>query len=133
MKMSTKQLTVKDLNKIIFDLEKSEDFESFFNVSDLEESEFIQLVIELLSFKLVNENKQRKKRVLKFLEKQDPNQTVEDIKEYLEGNIKSDIQKIFSSKKNTIENPDFFIKDLKEFFNLYAPETILQEVISNLK
>ena len=131
--MSTKQLTVRDLNKIIFDLQESENFESFFKVSDLEESEFTQLIIELLNFKMVNDNKQRKKRVLKFLQNRDTNETVEDIREYLDGNIKTDIQKIFGTKKNVPSNPEFYIRDLKEYFSLYAPDTILQDVISNLK
>ena len=126
------QLTVKDLNKIIFDLQQSETFKTFFNVSDLEESEFKDLIIELLNFKLIAENKQRKKRVLKFLSNKDVNMTVEDVKAYLDSNIKNEIQKIFGTKKNTV-NTEFLIKDLKEYFNLYAPETILQEVISNLK
>lgn len=132
--------TVNELSTMKSTLNEATSVNNFLESLHINEIKFLSLLDELLENKIVQETKLRKKRIIKFIKQY---MTTTDwidssigIKEYLkEDDIYEIVRKLFNTKKSilTDETTAFYIKDFNEFFNMFAPNTPLSEILQTCK
>jgi len=132
--------TVNELSVMKSTLNGATDVNNFIESLHINEIKFLSLLDELLESKIIQETKLRKKRIIKFIRQyMTTNDWIDSsigIKEYLkDDNIYEIIRKLFNTKKSilTDETTAFYIKDFNEFFNMFAPNTPLTEIMQTCK
>jgi hypothetical protein len=121
-------------------LSEVDSINNFLGTLHINETKFLSLLDELLENRIIQETKLRKKRVVKFIKQyMSTNDWIDSsmgIKEYLkDDNIYEIIRKLFSTKKIVITDEiiAYYIKDFNEFFNMFAPNTPLSDIIQTCK
>ena len=132
--------TVNELSTMKSTLNEATSVNNFLESLHINEVKFLSLLDELLENKIIQETKSRKKRIIKFIRQyMTTNDWIDSsigIKEYLkEDDIYEIIRKLFNTKKSilTDETTAFYVKDFNEFFNMFAPNTPLTEIIQTCK
>ena len=132
--------TVNELNLMKNTLAGTETIQSFIDSLHINDIKFIALLNDLLESKIIKETKLRKKRVIKFIERYQRTENYINntmgLKEYLnDENIVNTIKNLYSTKKAAIsdELAAFYIKDFHEYFNMFAPNTSLTDIIQTCK
>ena len=144
--------TIKELNNFELVLNESSTVSEFIEKAHVNEYTFKDLLSELIETKIGSETKLRKKRVKKFIDYYNAipdavknvlgaveflNNKYESIDKNDDNNkdIKLIIKEIYSTKKIQCndETVEFYLKDLKEFFNLFSPNTTLNEILKTYK
>jgi len=125
------------MNNCLSESESINDFMDSLNINDYK---FIHLLKDLFDSKIIKETKLRKKRVIKLIElykrKEDYINNTKGIKDFLKSDdINNIIKSQYGSKKMPIDDETviFYIKDFNEFFNMFAPNTLLSDILQTCK
>ena len=132
--------TVNELCDLKAHLAEAETVQGYIESAHINDYKFIHLLNDLFESKIIKETKLRKKRVIKLIERYKKCETwinnTMGVKDFLkEDNINNIIKTLFSSKKMTISDEivAFYIKDFNEFFNMFASNTSLNDIIQTCK
>ena len=132
--------TVGELCNMRNGLAGMESVQAYVESLHINDIKFLNLLNDLLDAKITKETKLRKKRVIKFIERYKREDTyinnTTGLKEFLKHeNINGIVKTLFSTKKELIDDNlvAFYIKDFHEYFNMFAPGTLLSDIIQTCK